>query len=272
MAQKRMILWVFYGGVGLLLIMIVSGVLSAVFPSGISARIAFNSEGYLFALVLAAWIQFALPRMHGQRRITWSIGVGAFWALLGIGLILSELPSRVRTLNEAALGLAIILPYVALRRPLQCWVPYSSLILVALTIWAVAWAPDSWVIDQAETFGFVVLAMLTFDVFDPQLLDRSQPAYAKWPRPTWYGFMILEPVVVSFIGTGARAGGGPVASTLEYLGRIHESFVGILLAALILHVARAYAPSIMARGGGSGRRTAAPGADVRGTAARISDI
>lgn len=237
--RRRIISWAFYAGLGFLLVLIVSDALSAVVPSVISARVAFNSEGYLFALVLGSWVQYFLPRIPERRRIRWSIGAGAFWALIGVGLLLSGLPSRVVTLNEAALGLAVVLPYVALRRPLRRWVPYSSLALVAVTVWAIAQAPTSWVIDQAETFGFVVLALLTLDLFDPQLLDPAAKTHARWSRWGWYGFMILEPVVVSAIGTGARAGGGPFATTLEYLGRIHESFVGVLLVAMILHVAGA---------------------------------
>lgn len=230
--------WVIYGVVAVLLIVIVSGALSTMFPSVASTRIAYNSEGYLFALVLGLWLQVALPRVPERRRFALSAAHGGLWAIIGIALLLSDLPSRIRTLNEAALGLAIVIPYVALRRPLPRWVPWSSsLLLVALTVWAIVGAPSSWVIDQAETFGFIVLAVLTFDVFDRPLIDDTATSSAgvRW---AWYGFMILEPIVVSAIGTDARSGSGAGAVTLLYLGRIHESFVGVLLVVALMYLSR----------------------------------
>lgn len=237
--QRRLVAWIFYGGLGALLLVIVTGLLGMLMPAPVASRVAYNSEGYLFAVVLAAWIQFALPRLQASRRMTWSIGHGAVWLIIGIGLYMSDLPSRIKTLNEAALALAIVIPYVALRRPIPRWIPYSTVVLIALTVWAVGWAPDSWVIDQAETFGFVVLAMLTFDVFDKQLLDSSAQEPVK-TRLAWYGFMLLEPIVVSALGVAIREDSDPLSLTLRYLGRIHESFVGMLLVALILYLLPAY--------------------------------
>lgn len=229
-------LWVFYGGLSILLLLITTGVLGQLIPSQ-STRISYNSEAYHFAVVLAAWVQFALPRLSGRGRMPCALGIGAFWAIVGIGLLASDFPSRIRTLNESALALAITIPYVSMKRPLGRWHHMVTPILVVLTVWAVVWAPQSWIIDQAETFGFVTLAVLTFDVFDRTLLDPAADVNRKL-RATWYTFMILEPVVVSGLGTEVRAGGGGVALTLEYLGRIHESFVGVLLVALILHLVR----------------------------------
>lgn len=237
--QKRVLLWVFYGGLGLVLFLIVIGVLSAILPGALATRVAYNSEGYLFAVVLGSWLQLLMPRVPHYRRVPLAFIYGAFWALVGVGLLLSDLPSRIRTLNEAALALAFVIPYVTLQRPQVRRALAIVPILIALTIWAVIWAPDSWVIDHAETFGFVVLATLTFDVFDRELLDpgvRVRPGL-RWG---WYAFMLLEPIVVSAIGTGARTGVGGTALTLEYLGRIHESFVGVLLVALILHLVKDY--------------------------------
>lgn len=236
--RARVIQWVFYGGLGIALLLIVTRALDILLPS-LASRIAYNSEGYFFALFLGLWIQVMMPRIPSGRRMPWALGYGAFWALVGVGLALSELPSRIKTLNEAALALAIVIPYVTLRRPLARWVLGAVPALIALTIWAVGWAPQSWIIDQAETFGFVILAMLTFDVFDRVLLDRDAEVNrpARW---AWYGFMVLEPIVISLIGTDARHGVGPAALTLEYLGRIHESFFGMLLVAIILHLVRGY--------------------------------
>lgn len=235
MTWQRRWQWLFYGGLTLLLLLIVPGLLDMVVPAGVASRLAYNSEGYFFALGLAAWIQFALPRIPQGRRILWALICGAVWAAIGVGLLMSDLPSRVVTLNESAFALAILVPYVTLRRPLPRWVLWAVPALVGLTIWAIGWAPQSWVIDQAETFGFVVLAMITFDIADRRLLDPTGEVNPRL-RIAWYLFMCLEPIVVSLLGTDRRAGAGPISLALEYLGRIHESFVGVLLVALVLHL------------------------------------
>lgn len=233
-STRRVALLGFYGGFVLLLLLIVTGLLAELAPT-IATRIAYNSEAYLFAVVLGAWIQFALPRLGPTTRLKWAVGVGAIWGAVGVGLILSDLPSRIRTLNETALALAVLVPYVTLRRPLRRWPASVVLLLALLTAWAVVWSPDSWVIDQAETFGFIALTILTFDVFDRGLL-RANAETKHGARAAWYGFMMLEPVIVSALGVEARMGDGATALILEYLGRIHESFVGVLLVALILHL------------------------------------
>lgn len=235
--------WVFYAGLGLLLLLIVTALLDLVLPARLASRVAYNSEAYLFAIVLASWIQIGVPRIPAESRVLLSLLHGAVWGFVGIALMQSDLPSRVVTLNEAAFALAVLIPYVSLRRPLPRWVLSVVPALVALTVWAVGWGPQSWVIDQAETFGFVVLAILTFDVFDRSLLQPGAPVKRSF-RWAWYGFLILEPVVVSGLGMGVRTGGGATSLIYEYLGRIHESFVGVLLVALALHLATEYRTSL----------------------------
>lgn len=239
MIWRRVVQWVFYGGLALLLALILTDVLDRVLPSELAVRVAYNSEAYLFAIVLAAWIQFGLPRVAIGSRVWWSFAHGAVWALIGIWLMLSGLPSRVVTLNEAAFALALLIPYVSLHRPLSRWSLSAVPVLVGLTVWGVGWGPESWIVDQAETFGFVVLAMLTFEVFDRSLL-QSDAQVNRWLRLAWYGFLVLEPFIVSGLGTGVRAGNSAGALTLDYLGRIHESFIGVVLVSLVLQVATGY--------------------------------
>ncbi len=232
---RRVAQWVFYGGLALLMALILTAVLDRFMSSKLASRVAYNSEAYLFAIGLASWVQFGWPRLAIGFRVWRSLALGAVWALVGIGLLLIDLPSRVVTLNEAAFALAVLIPYVSLRRPLPRWVLSAAPVLIGLTVWAVGWAPQSWVINQAETFAFVVLAMLTFDVFDRSLLQPDAQVN-RWLRWAWYGFLVLEPVIVSGLGTGVRAGNGTGALTLEYLGRVHESFIGVLLVSLILRL------------------------------------
>lgn len=235
-AHRRLVRWLFYGGLTLLLLLITTASLSQIMPQNMATRVAYNSEGYLFAVVLAAWLQIGLPRVPPHLQIRWAIGLGAFWALVGIGFILSDLPSRIRTLNESALALAFLLPYVTLRRPLPRWALLSVPVMIAMVVWGVTQDPQGWIVDQAETFGFLILAVLTFDAVDRSLLEpgRSTRIWALW---AWYSFMVLEPIVVSALGTEMRGDSGAVPLALQWLGRIHESFLGVLLVVLILRLA-----------------------------------
>lgn len=232
-ASRRAAAALFYGGLALLVVLCASRLLAEFVPAPLAGRIAYNSEAYLFAVVLAGWIQFVLPRLDRRRRLPVAVIAGAVWASIGVGLVLSDLPSSVRTLNETALALALLIPYVSLRRPASPWWLVSVPVIVVLVASAVAWAPDSWVIDQAETLGFLVLAVLTFDVVDKGLL-RPGVRVSAARRWGWCGVLLLEPVVVSALGTGMREGGDASAATLEFLGRVHESFFGVLLVVLAL--------------------------------------
>lgn len=235
-AHRRLVRWLFYGGLTLLLLLIATALLSQILPQNLASRVAYNSEGYLFAVVLAAWLQFGMTRLPGHVRMRWALVLGVFCALVGVGLILSDLPSRIRTLNESALALAFLIPYVTLPRPLPRWVLLSVPMMIAMVAWGVTQDPEGWIVDQAETFGFLILAVLTFDVIDRSLLERGHTA-RPWTLWAWYGFMVLEPVVVSALGTEMRGDSGAVPLTLQWLGRIHESFIGILLVVLVLRLA-----------------------------------
>lgn len=234
--HRRLLRWLFYGGLSLLLLLIVTDLLADIVPQGMAVRVAYNSEGYLFAVVLAAWLQFGLPRLPEHVQMRWALALGVFWALVGVGLVLSDLPSRIRTLNESALALALLIPYVTLRRPLSRWVLLSVPIMVAMVVWGVTQDPEGWIVDQAEAFGFLILAVVTFDLVDRALLQprRATPTWALW---AWYAFMVIEPVVVSALGTEMRGDTGALAMSLQWLGRIHESFIGVLLVVLVLRLA-----------------------------------
>lgn len=223
----------FYAGFTLLLGLILTDTLRDIIPEGIAVRLGYNSEAYLFILVLAAWIQYARPVLEAgsdRRRWGWTLAAAALSAVVSIWLITvdpSDVPYRVKTLNETTVALVAVIPYVMLRRPLPRAVLAVVPLLIAVTIWGVVTAPDGWVVDQAESFGFWILAIVAFDAVDRGILDPSARTSARL-RWVWYAFLALEPVVVSALGAEARAGGGVMGETLLWLGRVHESFIGIL--------------------------------------------
>lgn len=239
--RLRMFSAIFYLGFSILLLLILTDTLRHLVPASWVGRISYNSEAYMFIVVLAAWLQYGLPRFDRRKALLVAFAIGGLFVAIGLILLASDLPSRIRTLNESALALGILVPYVTLRRPLPRWVLLSVPAMVGTIVWAATSAPESWVIDQAETFGFLILAVLTFDLVDRRLLDSQAPVVAPRTWISWYVFLALEPVVVSALGTDVRQGGGPTALLLEFLGRIHESFIGVLIVALYLLLVRALA-------------------------------
>lgn len=224
----------YYGVLTVLLAGILTNTLADAMPAHLAKRIGYNSEGYLFALLLAVWIQFGLPRLRGRNRATVAIILGVMCAATGIGLLSSSLPAPIKTLNETWVALTLIIPYVALRRPLGIWAPLSSIVVLSAVIAAVPLEPDSLVVDLAETFGFLILVPLAFDVVDRGILDPWAVTEPR-ARHAWYALLVAIPVTVVILGVGERTGGG-LHAVLEYLGRIHESFIGTLLVVLFFAV------------------------------------
>ena len=99
------------------------------------------------------------------------------------GLLASDLPSRWRTLNETFLALALLLPYLQLRRPLPRALP--SGIAVVLLVVVVAFESTAAVTDLAETFGILILAPVAFDLVDRGILDPQPAARTRW---LWYAW------------------------------------------------------------------------------------
>ena len=61
------------------------------------------------------------PRLAGRAGRQWPIAVlaGMIMLAIGVALVQTHLPSRFRTLNEAFIALAVLIPYVQARRPLS---------------------------------------------------------------------------------------------------------------------------------------------------------
>lgn len=226
---------VFYGGLAVLLAAIFTKTLAEVLPRSLATPIGYDSEGFFFAIVLAAWIQFGRWRLEGAQLWRPALTLGAFFALAGVWLLSTDPPSSIKTLNETCFALAVLVPYVALRRPLPGWAPVLSLVLIAAVVTGVVLWPDSLVVNLAETMTTLVLAPLAFDLFDQGILDR-EPWTDLRLRLAGYAALIVIPTVVVLLGTERRTEGGLVNNVLHYLGRSQESFVGILLVALFLAV------------------------------------
>jgi len=232
----RLVAAAYYGGLLLLLALILTTLLDRVLPAELSSRIGFNSEGYLLALVLGLWIQFVRPRLTEAMRwrVTWAVAAGFLG--LAVVLYLSDVPSRFKTLNETFFALTLILPYLTLHRPLRRWPLLVSAALFVGVVVGVAVSPaDSPVVLLAETMAALILVPPAFDLVDRGILDPSTVTRAGL-RYGWYALLIAVPVAVVLLGTGARSGGG-FHEVLQYVGRVHEGVIGVLLVQLYLAVA-----------------------------------
>lgn len=224
----------FYIVLVLLLCLILTNTLRDVLPDKPARRIGANSEAYLFAVVVSAWLQLAHARLYGARRWQAAFAVSAACVATALALLSSDLPSRITTLNEGLFALAVVIPYLALRRPLSRLVLLVPLLVLGGIVLSLHLDPDGFWIDLAETFGYWMLVPLAFDAVDRGILDETATT-SRPLRYAFYAFCVAVPVVVSALGTGERVGGG-VHALLSYLGRIHESFIGVLLVVLLFAV------------------------------------
>jgi len=234
-ARSRVLSTVFYTGLIVVMLLILTEQLATVAPAELARRIGFNSEGFTLALVLGAWIQFVRPRLTDSTRWPVTAATAVACAAVAVGLYTSDLPSRFKTLNEAFFALALILPYAVLTRPLRRWPPVVSALVLIMVVLGVALSPSrSPVVLLAETFAAVILVPLAFDVVDRGILDPLALTSAVL-RYLWYAALVAIPVVVVVLGSAARTGGG-WAAVLEYVGRVHEAVIGILLVQLFFAV------------------------------------
>ena len=208
---------------------VLAGILLQVFPlflpDSLAGRIGHNSEGLLLALVIAAWIQFVRPRLAGTRR-EWLITVlgAALLLALGVALLLTDLPSRFRTLNEPLLAAALIVPYLQARRPLPRGL--AGVLAAVVLLGIIAFNRTVIVTDLAEMLAALVLVPLALDVVDRGILDPR--ARTSGPlRAVWYAFLVLAPVLFSVVQY--RIGvDGLLGEAFRYAVRVTEAFICVL--------------------------------------------
>ena len=205
----------------------------SVLPHSVAQRVAHNSEGYVLALILIPWLQYVRPRLAG-RRSEWPVALAAALACVAVGVLLiaSDLPSRIRTLNEGLLAAGLLVPYVQLRRPLPRAVPVLVAVIAAVV--AVAFDHNSEVTDLAEVWGALVLIPVGLDLVDRGILDptaRTSPVV----RYCWYAALAVVPIGFAVLDFGVRVTGS-LHQIVFYVGRCNEDFVAAFLISLALAV------------------------------------
>lgn len=232
MTERRRALSVgYYGVLLLLLVLAMTGTTGDVFPRQLAKHVSEDSEGFLLALVLSAWVQYVRPRLRGTSR-EWPVTLLAAAAVLVLGLVcyrVDGVPPKIATLNETLLALVVLLPYVQLPRPvpraLALGLPGAVLLLVLLA------SGTTLVTDLAEGLVMLVLAPLGLDLVDRCVLEPDRPPVAA--RWVWYAFLVVAPLTISLLEGHVGGAGG---TALRYAVRVQESFVGVLIAEVYLAV------------------------------------
>lgn len=223
----------FYGALLVVVALVLSQALPLLLPDGMAARIGHNSEGLVLALVVAGWIQYARPRVAAADS-GWLVtaGVAVACAVLGVALLLSDLPSRFKTLNEAFLAAAVLIPYLQLRRPLPrgvaAWASAVTLLVV------VVFNRTAIVTDLAETLAVLLLAPVAFDLVERDILD-STATTSRRLRAAWYAFLVVAPVCLSVLEYQLGVA-GVLGEAVRYGVRITEAFVCLILVGLFFSV------------------------------------
>jgi hypothetical protein len=232
--RKAVVMVLFHGGLAVLMTLILTGLLQDVMPTALATRVGYNSEGYLAALLLVPWLQFARPRLVG-RRAGWfvAVAVGVASAVVGVLLVESDLPSRFRTLNETFLGLAVVIPYLQARRPIRIAVAIGA---SAATLLAVIVFNHSLTVTRyAEGWMLLVLIPLAFDVADRGIL-APEATTSRRVRYTSYALLAAFPVAASLLYHADAFTSGFAGEWIRYEVRVHESFVATLLTVLYFAV------------------------------------
>lgn len=235
----------YYGGLALVLALILLQLLDDVLGKSLAAHIGHNSEAYLAALVVTAWVQFVRPRLAGTKA-EWAVAllVGVALVVVGIVLVQTHLPSRFRTLNEAFIGMGILIPYLQGRRPLNRIV---SLGLPGVALLAVLFFGSQGVIkDQAESIMMLILLPIGLDLFDRGILQFDAVTSVRG-RFAWYAALILVPVLFVALRKGAHVGGWAgnrmLYSQRGLEGYIFVFFLEVYLAVFLGWVGRRVVPA-----------------------------
>lgn len=223
MSRGRFLTVAYYGAIALLLTLILTATLARVLPGGLAGQVSRNSEGLLVLLAVSVWIQFVRVRLVTPARV-WSTALLAAAVCVVVGLVLryGPVPPQLVTLNEPAFALALLLPYLQLRRPLP---PWGWLLPAAAVAIPLVGGNNSATTDLAEAFGALFLIPISVDAIDRGILDRS-------PVPLLRVLAWMTVLVVAVVALHAvvdRTPVGVVEEVTRYISRVTEMFIASLL-------------------------------------------
>jgi hypothetical protein len=235
---QRAVAGVYYGGLCVLLALIISKTLTKLIPGKVGTHIGYDSEGYLLALLLPLWIEYARPRLAG-RRIEWAVTTAAAVAMFGVFLLLynsHSIVGTVKTLNETFFALAFLIPYVQRTRRPPEYVAWGCALGV-LVIVLVAYNTASAVVTRhlAEGVVMMILAPIAFDITDRDILQPDRPSPLR-VRQAWWVLLVLLPLL--FIVLRDAHLSATLEAAARYVTRAQEAFAGMLLLEIYFAIRR----------------------------------
>jgi hypothetical protein len=197
----------------------------------LAEHVSRNSEGYVMALGVAAWIEFVRPALGSVRRTTGVTSAAAVAALaVGVFLLRGPVPGVVGTLNEAFFALAVLVGWLELPRPVPAvaWLlPVGSFLVACLL------SSHPAVVAAAEYLAAYVLFPVGLDLVDPGILQARVPT--RLPLVLgWMAVLVVLAVTVHVLAPDPLPDG--VADVIRYLSRINETVIAVLLVHLYLTV------------------------------------
>ncbi len=228
----------YYVLVSVLLVLVVAKVLPHLLPLKVAKHIGSDSEGYVLALLLPAWLQYARPRLWG-RAAQWPVTIVAAAAMFAVFRVLYRTHSivgTVRTLNETFFALAALLLYVqSRRRPRPSVAVGLSVLLAALVVLFERTALAQLDTNLAEGTIMLVLAPAVLDAVDRDVLGSGE---VSWLRRS---LLLAALAVVPLVVIALRHAGLPgwAHDVDGYVARAQEAFVGMWMVVAYLGLHRA---------------------------------
>lgn len=218
--------------------MIITKALNNLLPSGVARHIAADSEGYVLALLLPLWIEYARPRLTG-RRAEPVITAAAAALMLGVFLLLYNSHSiigTVTTLNETFFALVFLIPYVQPDRRPPAYVAWGCTLGVLLVVLVTdRTSLIAATTKLAEGYVMMMLAPVAFDVADRGILRPGLPSALR-VRQAWWALLVILPLL--FIVLRHAHLGGPAGTADFYATRAQEAFVGMFLVQIYFAIRR----------------------------------
>jgi len=225
MSRGRLLTIAYFVALAVLLALILTGTVPTVLPGGLAGQVSRNSEGLLVVLAVSLWIQFVRVRpMTRPQVLLVALLTAAAWGVVGLVLLLGPAPAQLVTLNESAFALALLLPYLLLRRPLPLW---GWLLPVAAVAIPLIGGANPVTTDLAEVFGALFFIPLSVDAVDRGILDSSPVSLLR--VLSWMTVLVLVVVAVHAFVDFTPV--GLVDEVTRYLSRVTE----MIIASLMLH-------------------------------------
>ena len=226
----RMVAALFFGGLAAVVLLVLTKNLPTILPDSVARQINRNNEGFVVVLVAGPWIQFVRPRLRGYvLEIPIAVAGGLVLSALGLWLYHGSWPGQYATLNESAFSLAVLIPYLQLRRPLPVWawgVPIGAVAIPAIG------GGNALTTNLAEVFGAVFFVAVTVDFVDRGILDGSRVPRAR--VLVWIGAMVVA-VGLMHVATD-RTPNNVAESVIRYTSRVNEMFMASAILVLYLSI------------------------------------